>query len=156
MPVTQRPLASAILHPMRSVMVPTTAGHQVRFQGGMATVNDTNDLPFLMRRSDVKMIVNEYAMSWMPEVLAKVYKIEADVEWPEGYAVTHHNGEDFDIIAPEPPQAGVDLSGSGPAEAQPVPCPPADPPVDPIQALDAVLKETPKRWRKPPNNSSAS
>lgn len=138
MPVTPRPLASAIMHPTRSVMIPTTAGHQVRFQRGMATINDTNDLPFLLRRSDVRMVVNEYAMSWMPEVLAKVYKIEATVEWPEGYDVAHRNGDDFSITSPvdEPPVDALD-------------------PLDPLDPLDQVLKEKPK-WRKPRSNSSES
>lgn len=138
MPVTPKPLASAMMVPTRQVTVPTSAGHSVRFASGIATIRDTNDLPYLMARDDVKLMVTEYAMSWMPDVLTKTRKIHADVHWPDGWQVEQGDDGVFDIITPEPPQADdrpVDKVGQ-PAETQP------------DDVLDEAIKGKPG-WRKP-------
>lgn len=134
--------------PTRSVALPTTAGHMVQFRNGVASINDTNDLPYLLARPDVRIEMSEYAMSWMPEVLAQTRIIEASVHWPEGYDVVHHHADDFDIISPTPPQesdpAGLPTSGEDPVEVS----------SDPLaEALKAPKR---KAWQKPPSNSSAN
>lgn len=156
MPVTPRPLASAMMVPTRSVALPTTAGHQVQFRNGVASINDTRDLPYLLGRSDVRLEVSEYAMSWMPDVLAKTRIINASVHWPEGYDVVHHHADDFDIITPTPPQEetepGNDLAASCLDPSGGGIDPPTEPPVE--VSLPDVLPR--KRWQKPPSNSSAN
>ena len=82
MPVTPRPLANAILSPARSIIVPTTAGRSVQFRNGVAVINDTRDLPYLLRRADVKLDISEYAMSWMDEALKETGEVKAQVQWP--------------------------------------------------------------------------
>lgn len=134
--------------PTRSVSLPTTAGHTVQFRNGVAVVNDTRDLPYLLQRADVRIEMSEYAMSWMPEILAQTRIIEASVHWPEGYEVTHHHQGDFDIISPTPPQEG-ESSVEPTTEEPPVEVSPDDP-------IEAALKAPKKPWRKPPSNSSAS
>jgi hypothetical protein len=84
--VTQKPLASAMMVPTRQVTIPTGAGRSVRFAQGIATIMDTNDLPYLLARDDVKIMFTEYATSWLPEVLGKTPKVNADVHWPVGWA----------------------------------------------------------------------
>jgi hypothetical protein len=121
--------------PTRSVAVPTQAGKQVQFRNGMASINDTRDLPYLFARDDVKVMVTDYAMGWMDDVLAHTRAIKADVRWPTGYEVQHTSETEYAVNKVEPPPpVHVSLPG------------------DP---LEAVLKEKP-RWRKPPSNSSAS
>jgi len=117
--------------PARSVTVPTQAGRSIQFRQGMAAVNDTNDLPYLFGRSDVKVMITAYAMGWMDEVLSKTRQIHAEVHWPANYAVEHISETEYTIEQVEPP-----------------------PPVD-IDMLDEAIKEKP-RWRKPPSNSSES
>jgi hypothetical protein len=139
-----------MMTPTRSVSLPTQAGHQVQFRNGVAVINDTRDLPYLLSRPDVKIEVSEYAMSWMSDVLSHVQVIKAQVHWPEGYDVVHHHADEFDIISPTPPQgselAGLPTSGEDPVEVSPE--------QDPL--AEALKVPTRKAWRKPPSNSSAS
>lgn len=83
MPVTHKPLASAMVTPTRSITVSTTAGRTVQFRNGVAVIYDTRDLPYLLRRADVKLEVSEYAMSWMPDAVAEAGEVKAQVHWPE-------------------------------------------------------------------------
>jgi hypothetical protein len=131
-----------MMTPTRSVAIPTTAGRQVQFRQGMAVINDTRDLPYLLSRSDVRLEVSEYAMSWMDEVLGQVQIIKANVRWPDGYEVVHRNTDDFDILAPAPAMS-FDVVA------------PPDPEVVTPDPLDAAIKGKP-RWQKPPSNSSES
>jgi len=117
--------------PARSVTVPTQAGRSVQFRQGMAAINDTNDLPYLFARDDVKVMVTAYAMGWMDEVLSHTRVINADVHWPVNYAVEHTSETEFSIKEQEPP------------------------PLEHVDLLDEAIKDKPK-WRKPPSNSSAS
>src|SRR5215831_8441536 len=83
--VTQKPLASAMMVPTRQVTIPTGAGRSVRFAQGIATIHDTNDLPYLLAREDCKVMFTEYAISWLPDILDKTSQVNADVHWPEGW-----------------------------------------------------------------------
>jgi len=130
--ISPKPLASAMMVPTRQVTVPTTAGRSVRFVQGIATINDTNDLPYLFARPDCRVMVTEYAMSWMGEVLEKTPQIKADVHWPTDWLVTHRHQDDFLIV---PPGTEVEM----------VDVPPAD-------VLDDALKGRKKPWPKPPSN----
>jgi len=111
--------------PTRQVTIPTGAGRSVRFASGIASINNTDDLPPLLARDDVKIMFTDYAASWLPDILSKTPKVNADVHWPEGWPR-------------EPSEAPVpeDLAQLG-----------DDP-------LDTALKGK-KPWRKPPANSSA-
>jgi hypothetical protein len=124
--------------PTRQVTVPTSAGRSVRFAQGIATIHDTNDLPYLFARDDCKVMVTEYAMSWMPEVLSKTPKINADVHWPPDWSVGRTEQGRWEIITPDPPvpdpEPEVEQTSS-PEEGE--------------ATLDAVLKGKP-RWQKPP------
>ena len=93
MTVTQKPLASAMMVPTRQVTIPTGAGRSVRFAQGVATINDTNDLPYLLARDDVKIMFTDYARSWLPDVLARTPKVNADVRWPEGWGEADQSEE---------------------------------------------------------------
>jgi hypothetical protein len=72
-------------------------------------------------------------MSWMGEVLEKTRKINAQVQWPPDWEVTHVSQQDW-MIRPldESPESG---------EA-------ASPELGEVD-LDIALKGKP-RWRKPP------
>jgi hypothetical protein len=138
--------------PTRQVTIPTSAGRSVRFASGIATINDTRDLPYLFARGDCKVMVTEYAMSWMPEVLSQTRRIVADVHWPDGWQVAQADDGVFDIITPELLQDDdrpVDTVGP-PAET-----PPGEPesaePGSTGDPLDSVLKGKPP-WRKPRDN----
>ena len=138
MTVTPKPLASAMMVPTRQVTIPTSAGHSVRFTSGIATINDTNDLPYLMLRDDVKLMVTEYAMSWMPDVLDKLHKINADVHWPTDWTVVHDE-HGWIIGSPEPPAEPDDDDQPEVPDPEPEPVP---------AALDEALKGK-TGWRKP-------
>ena len=131
--ITPKPLASAMMVPTRQITLPTSAGRSVRFAQGVATITDTNDLPYLMARDDVRLMITPYAMSWMPTVLDKTRKINADVHWPPDWEVRHTNEQDWDITSPEP---------------EPEPAPAASPDSGEVD-LDTALKGKP-RWRRPP------
>jgi hypothetical protein len=92
-----------MLSPVRMVVLPTSAGKGVHFRNGVAHINDTDDLPYLLARSDARLDITEYAMSWMPEVLARTRVINASVHWPEGYDVRHTSETDFSITPVVPP-----------------------------------------------------
>jgi hypothetical protein len=68
--------------PTRSVVIPTTAGRSVAFRNGVATVYDTNDLPYLLARPDVRITLTSYALGWMDDVLAHTPKVNADLHYP--------------------------------------------------------------------------
>lgn len=136
MTVTPKPLASAMMVPTRQVTIPTGAGRSVRFASGIATIVDTNDLPYLMARDDVKLMITPYAMSWMSDVLDKVIKVRAEVHWPSDWIVTQ-DGEHWTMRMVDPAPAPDD-------DDQPeVPSPDSG-----EAALDEALKGKPP-WRKP-------
>ena len=128
--ISQKPLASAMMVPTRQVTIPTGAGRSVRFSQGIATINDTNDLPVLLGREDVKVMFTDYAASWLSDILAATPTVRADVHWPAGYA----------------PPAAPEETPNQPVQEQE---PQADPPEN---ALDQALKGRKKAWQRPPSN----
>jgi len=118
--------------PTRQVTIPTTAGHNVRFVQGIATILDTNDLPYLFARDDCKVMVTEFAMSWMGEVLAKTRQIKADVHWPADWRVEHTSQSEFLVVPPGTEVETIDVPPEG--------------------TLEEALKKGRKPWPKPPSN----
>lgn len=127
--------------PTRQVTIPTSAGHSVRFAQGIATINDTNDLPYLFARDDCKVMVTPYAMSWMGGVFEKTRKINAQVQWPPDWEVSHTNQQEW-VVRPvdqdPPPEPDDDDQPEAP-----------DPAPEPVPALDEALKGKPG-WQRPP------
>jgi hypothetical protein len=88
-----KPIADVYVLPARSIMMPTTPGRTVRFMGGHAVVRIDTDLMALMRRSDVKIQLTPYALSWYEGWMAQVgERLQAELYVPE----------------PEPPAAPVE------------------------------------------------
>lgn len=142
--ITPKPLASAMMVPTRQVTLPTSAGRSVRFAQGVATINDTNDLPYLLARADVKMTITPYAMSWMGEVFEKTPKINADVHWPADWEVYHVNQGDW-LLKPLEQDPPAEPDDDDQPEA---PDPTPEPEPVPV-ALDKALKGK-SGWLKPP------
>lgn len=112
-------IADAYLQPSRSLVVHTTPGRTVDFRGGHARVIDHRDMPHLLAREDMRIVPTEWGCSWAADWLSHTRELKAVVEWPEGWAVSHTNQDDFTIDSPEgetvalPPEASGESSGGG-------------------------------------------
>jgi len=129
-----------MLVPTRVVAIPTTAGHKVSFRNGIAEINDTNDLPYLLARDDCKIMLTEYAMSWIGDVLKSTRQVNATVIWPAGW------DESGRLAAPDPDDEndeGKNEEGEGDDKK--------DEAVVHGDMLDQVLK-TKRRWQSKPAN----
>jgi hypothetical protein len=75
-------LADAYVHPARNVALPSLPGRQVKFLQGHAAIKDGRDLAAMLRRKDVKVVINNFAMSWIEQILAATGEVRAEVRWP--------------------------------------------------------------------------
>lgn len=78
------PIADAYVLPARNVAMPSAPGRTVRFLQGHAVIKDGRDLVAMMRRSDVKIHMTPYSMSWLETWMAEAgEKLKAEVTIPD-------------------------------------------------------------------------
>jgi hypothetical protein len=76
-------VADAYVSPARNVALPSQPGRQVRFLQGHASIKDGRDMVAMLRRPDVKIVPNPYAMNWWSTWVHAAGVVKAEVLLPQ-------------------------------------------------------------------------
>ncbi|HSS25387.1 MAG TPA: hypothetical protein VLL82_13535 [Mycobacterium sp.] len=106
-------LADAYVSPARNVAMPSMPGRQVKFLQGHAAIKDGRDLAAMLRRTDVKLVLTDYSLSWIEEIEKAAGEVRADVRRPakaEEVVPDREETSAFEIPPPRKPNPTWDPS----------------------------------------------